>query len=158
MDVQPSTMQYMGIGMGLVSSATSAYGTYAKGQAEKAAYDYDAEITIEQMHEKAATSEEEYSALMGRQRALYAKAGVDVASGSPALVLADTAYKESISQQRIKRAGEQKAALLRWEGEEAAHAGTFGALSTFLTGLGTSAMSAWQINKTNKTPSDGGTI
>jgi hypothetical protein len=150
MDIQPDTMMKMNIGAGLVSSGISAFGSYEKGQAEKAADDYNAQITIEQMHQKMQTSEEEFSALMGRQRALYAKAGVDISSGSPALILASTAYKESLDQQRIKEGGEQRAALLRWEGSEAAHVGEFGAFSTFLTGLAGAGQKWWQMKEGNQ--------
>jgi len=134
--MQPSTLGYANIGMGLLSSGVSAYGSYAAGQAERATGEFNAELELQKMREEMQTSEEQFSSLMGRQRMLYAAAGVDIASGSPLLVLTDTARRQRLEQERIRTGGEQRAQMLRWQGRQASRAGTLGAMSTFLTGLG----------------------
>jgi hypothetical protein len=136
MNIPASTMQGIGAGMSAVGSGVSAISQYKRGQAEKAAYDYNADVVLQRMKEEEQISEEKFSALMGRQRADYAKAGVDITSGSPLLVLADTARKEALEQQRIAAGGRQQADVQRYYGRIAAYEGTTGAMSTFLTGLG----------------------
>jgi hypothetical protein len=145
--IQPSTLQAFNIGMGAVSSSISAYGQYEQGKDQQAAYDYKAQITLDKMKEDMQASEEEFSSLMGRQRSLYAKAGVDIGSGSPLLVMMDTARKEALAQQRIKRGGTQQAELQRYSGRIAGYTGTMDAMSTFMTGLGKSMNEYYQHKK-----------
>jgi hypothetical protein len=97
------------------------------------------------MKEQEETSRLEWTRLMGRQRSLYAKAGVDLTSGSPLLVLADTAMKAEQEQARISTAGKSEATLDRYYGEMAAYAGKMGAWSTFLTGLGKAGMDLYKL-------------
>lgn len=124
-------------GLSLGGSVISAFGQYQSGQMQKAAYDYNAAVALEQMREKMQTSEAKYSALTGRQASLYAKAGVDIASGSPLLVMAHTAAQGAIEQEREYQAGEEQAALDLYYGKVAAYSGTLGGISSFLKGLGT---------------------
>jgi len=139
--------------MGAVSSAVSGFAQYKQGQAQQAAYDYNANVTLEQMKEHEETSEAQYANLMGRQRALYAKAGVDITSGSPLLIAAFTAAQATEEQQRIQYSGETEADLERYYGKVAASSATTGAMSTFLTGLGRSGMQyAWANKNMNINP------
>jgi hypothetical protein len=147
MNISPDTMQLFSSGMGAVSSGISGLAQYEKGQAQKAAYDYQADVTIERMKEEEEASREDFTRLMGRQRSLYAKAGVDINSGSPLLVMMDTAMKESMTQQRIQTAGTEEADLQRYSGSIAARAGTVGGINTFLTGLSSAASKYYQYKK-----------
>jgi len=135
-EMTASTMSGLFSGMSAVSSGISAVSQYKKGQAERAAYDYNANITLENMKQEEISSEQKYAELMGRQRSLYAKAGVDITSGSPLLIAVSTAMQEEEEQQRIKTSGESQATMQRYAGEVAEYAGTTGAMTTFLTGLG----------------------
>jgi hypothetical protein len=134
----PSMAMKMFSGMGMASSGVSAFAQYKQGQAQRSAYDYNANVILENMREQASSSELKFESLMGRQRSLYAKAGVDITSGSPLLILADTAMQASEETGRITESGESQAALQRFYGRMAETSSTTGAFSTFLTGLGKS--------------------
>ena len=122
-------------GLGALGGLVSGIGQYQQGQEQKAAYDYNAAVTIQQMRESMQTSEAKYSTLIGRQASAYAKAGVDIASGSPLLVMAHTAAQGGVEQTREYEAGTEEAALQRYYGKVAAFSGTMGGINTFLSGI-----------------------
>ncbi len=86
--------------------------------------------------------------LTSRQKALYAKAGVDIESGSPLLVMLDSVdqaeqdimmldYARSLDIQRVLAGGEAmdfEAALFRAEGRFRERAGYLGAMGSLLKG------------------------
>lgn len=133
------------LGLGLGGSAMSAYGQYKAGQAEKAANERNAQIVLEQMEEEQASSEASFSRLMGKQRSAYAKAGVDISSGSPLLVYYNTAMREAEEQKKLKRSGTEQAEMLRKYGRNAATAGTVSAATGFLSSLAQTGLQAWQM-------------
>lgn len=145
---QLSSLQQIGLGfsgLGVLNSAVSGYGQYQSGQAQKAAYDYDASVTLQQMRQKEQTSEAKYSSLIGKQATAYAAAGVDVASGSPLLVMAHTAAQSGAEQESEAQSGTEQAALERYYGKIAAFSGTVGGISTFLSGLSKGGLQAANI-------------
>lgn len=145
---QLSQLQQIGLGfsgLGIFNSAVSGYGQYQSGQKQKAAYDYDASVTLAQMRQKEQTSEAKYSSLIGKQATAYAAAGVDVASGSPLLVMAHTAAQSGTEQESEAQAGTEQAALERYYGKIAAFSGTVGGISTFLSGLSKGGLQAANI-------------
>ncbi|MDD2657193.1 MAG: hypothetical protein PHD04_00845 [Candidatus Pacebacteria bacterium] len=131
------------------TAALSAYGMYRQGQAAEDASEYNARISEndalaakEKAEYDAETSAREFKRLMGRQKALYAKAGVDITEGSPLLMMAYQAEEAERDRQAILFGGKtasqsalDKARLFRLEGSNAATAGNISAGSTFLTGL-----------------------
>ena len=131
-------------------TAMSAVGQYKAGQAEKAAYDYNAKVAEQgagTARIAAAREEEVHRAklqrMLGTQKALYGAAGVDIASGSPLLTLMSTAEEGEREAEYIKYGGEvsateklNEARLNRYYGKQSMGAGRFGLYSTFLTGLG----------------------
>lgn len=133
-------LPWINTGVGAVTSATGAYAQYQRGQMEKQAYEYNAQVAEEESRQQQTTSERKYAELMGRQRSLYGKAGVDITTGSPLLVLADTAMQERLEAQRIQAAGKSEAAMQRYYGRMAAYGANVGAMTTFMTGLGKTAM------------------
>lgn len=143
-----SQLQGIGLasaGTSAVGSAVSAFGQYESGQQQKAAYDYNADVTLEQMQQKERTSEATYSNLIGKQATAYAAAGVDIASGSPLLVMAHTAAQGGTEQESEAQAGDQEAALQRYYGKVAAFNGTVGGISSFLSGISKASLSAASI-------------
>lgn len=141
--------------------ATTLYSTYQTskvqrqaGEDERAARNMQAEALDAQAAqvERKGISEEAVSRarlkkLMSSQRALYAKAGVDLSSGSPLTVLAATAYegdKEAagirLNTQEESQGIRSGADLQRFYGRQASKAGRTRAKSTLLSGL-TSAVS-----------------
>jgi len=78
-----------------------------------------------------------------------AKAGVDMASGSPLMVMTATAMKEREESQSIDRAAQMKAEQQRYYGRMAAYTGKVGAMTSFLTGLGRTSTQLYDYMKTN---------
>jgi len=137
-------------GMSAVGGGISAFGQYKAGQMQKTAYDYNAAVDIQNMQEEEQASEAKFSSLMGKQASLYAKAGVDISSGSPLLIRAWTAATGTEEQGRIQEAGTERATLERFYGEEAEAGADVSAFSTFLSGLGKAGIG--YIQATNKGP------
>ncbi len=123
------------LGVSVAGAGLSAVGQYRQGQLQKAGYDYNAKVAREKAAYEEAQSREKLRSLLGTQRALYAKAGVDISSGSPLLVMADTAAKGEEEAQMIKAGGRQESALQRMYGRSAARAGLWGGTSSFMSGL-----------------------
>jgi len=153
--MDPVTLGLISIGVGALGSGMSAFGQYQSGQAQKGAYDYNARIAEQEAgvaRVGAAREEEVHRAklqrMLGTQKALYGAAGVDITSGSPLLTLMSTAEEGEREAEYIKYGGEvsateklNEARLARYYGKQAKTAGTIGAGSTFLTGLGSAGLS-----------------
>jgi hypothetical protein len=138
-----SGLQQIGVGfagVGAINSAVSGLGQYESGQEQKAAYDYDAAMTKEAAQQKQRTSEANFSNLIGKQATAYAASGVDISSGSPLLVMAHTAAQGAVEQVSEAEAGDQQAAIQRYEGKVAAYSGTVGGISSFLSGMTSSGL------------------
>ncbi len=144
------TIAIAALAMSAVGTGVSALGQIQKGKTEKAAGEYNARVSEANAAaiEKKTVYEEEQSRdklkrLMGTQRALYAKAGVDITSGSPLLVLADTAAEGEKEAKMIRYGGDveatqqkNQARLQRLYGSSAYSSGLIGAGSTFFSGMG----------------------
>ena len=137
-----STLMMLFTGLGAVNSAVSGFGQYEAGQQEKAAYDYDAAVTLEKMRQQEQTTEAKYSNLIGKQASSFARAGVDIASGSPLLVMLHTAAQGGVEQASENESGTEEAALQRYYGKVSAFKGTIGGISSFISGLSKAGMSA----------------
>jgi hypothetical protein len=134
--ISPGTMQLMNMGFGAATSALSGIAQWKEGSAQRDMFDRNADIELQKMEEERAISQQKYSQLSGRQRILYAKAGVDIGSGSPLLVMMDTAMEQEIADSRIEKAGKDRASMLRLYGDQAAYSGKQAGISTWLTGIG----------------------
>jgi hypothetical protein len=133
-DGQSSNQWVQGVS-GAVSSYYAGQIQKAGGEAEHAAYDYNAEMVLEQTKEEEQATQAKYSALSSRERSLYAKAGVSLTSGSPLLIAMNTAAQANKETSRIKFAGTAKAKLLQYYGDLAAWSGGVKGNATWLTGL-----------------------
>ena len=131
-----------GAGTGVAGSAVSGIGQYESGQEQKAAYDYNAAVTLEATRQSMQTSEAKYSNLIGKQATAFASAGVDIASGSPLLVALHTAAQSGTEQESEQQSGDQQSALQRYYGRVAAFNGTVGGINTFIGGLSKGITSA----------------
>jgi hypothetical protein len=144
---QTSQLKDIGLGfdaLGAVNSAVAGFGQYESGQQQKAAYDYNADVTLQKSQQQMQTTEANYSNLIGKQATAYAASGVDIASGSPLLVMSHTAGQGGKEQASESEAGSEEAALQRYYGKVAAFSGTVGGISTFLSGLTKAGMNAAQ--------------
>lgn len=143
--------------VGMVASAAgagySAYSSYRQGKAQEKLSNYNAALA----NQEAATKERDAriqanaqraqnERLLATQRALYAKAGVTLATGTPLLVQAEQAATLERSALDIERTGSieagkyrQQAVLDRMAGKSARRAGTNQAIGTILSGVGSVA-------------------
>jgi hypothetical protein len=135
----PSWLPAATFGVSAFSSLIGGIGRYEQGQAERRAYDYNADITIQNARAQAGATAEESSAYIGQQASRYAASGVDIASGSPLLIMAATAGKFARRETQIMQEGDEKAAMLKYYGAIAAFSGTMGGIGSFLSGLSQAA-------------------
>lgn len=138
-------------GVGILSSIIGGFGKYEQGQQERSAYDYNADITLQNMRAKIVANQQNTTKLIGKQATGYAAAGVDIASGSPLLIMAATRARGSVQGEQIKQQGTEEAALERYYGKVAAWGGTMGGIGSFLQGI-TQASTAY-YGATAKPPS-----
>lgn len=144
------SLAVVGLVATVASTAMAAYSSYQQGRTQKEAYDYTARINEENARavKEKTTLEEEQSRertkrLIGHQRTLYAKAGVNLSSGSPLLTFAETAAEGEEESMAIRAGGNvagnqelNQETLNRFYGNNAFTAGKIGAATTFLSGLG----------------------
>lgn len=138
-----SQLQDVGIGfagLGALSAAFSGFGQYQSGQEQRGAYDYNADMTLQATDQKMQTTEAQYAQLIGKQAAAYASSGVDIASGSPLLIMAHAAAQSGLQQESEFQSGTEEAALQRYYGKVAAFRGTVGGISSFISGLSGAGM------------------
>ncbi len=133
------------VAMGLLSAQAQ----YQSGRAQQRAYEQrarideaDAQAARERGILEEGQSRERTKRLLGEQRALYGKAGVALSSGSPLLVLAETAAEGEEEAMAIRAGtnaaytrGMSQAGLNRFYGRSAYSAGKVGAATTFLNSL-----------------------
>ncbi len=142
-----AALPIIAIAASVAGTAMSAIGQYRAGQAQEAANEYNAQITERKAVQEEQASRDRLRKLMGTQRAMYAKAGVNLSSGSPLLVLAETAAEGEKEALNIRYGGQEESNLQRFYGTQAKKAGTIGAASTLLTGLGQAGTSYYDLKK-----------
>ena len=139
-------------GIGMISSLFGGISEYKTGQAEKSAYDYNAQVTLQNMRAQMVASQQKYSQLAGRQASAYARAGVDISSGSPLLMMTATAGRGGEEAAQIKQAGTEEAALQEYTGRIAAWKGTMGGIGDFLSGMTSSLSNFYRTIGPNPKP------
>ena len=140
--MDPSMLMMLFAGDKAFAGMAAGVGQYEQGQEQEGAYDYNSQISLDQMQQKMQTSEAKYSNLIGKQATAYARAGVDIASGSPLLMMAHTAAQSGVEQESESQAGTEEAALQKYYGKVAAWSGTIGGISTAIAGLSQAGMMA----------------
>lgn len=120
---------------GGTSSLLSGAGKVLSGQEQKQAYDYNADITTLNTNNQVVANDQKFSTLVGRQATAYAGAGVDIASGSPLLIMAATKARGAQESEQIEQAGTEEANLQRYYGRIAAFSGTMSGIGSFLQGM-----------------------
>lgn len=143
---------------GVVGSAMSANAQAQAGEAEKKAYEFNAQLKeqeAEQLKTKAmwdeSLSREQSREHIAKMRAMYAKSGVRLDEGSPLLVMADSAAKAEKDALAIRWGGDvdytqaiNEANLMRFYGKNAAKTGRTQAGVTMLQGIGNAGMAYGQ--------------
>lgn len=133
--MSPQTQAGASAGIGMVGSLLSGIGQYESGKQEKVAFDYNAEIDLQNMSSEMIASQQRYSQLVGKQATAYAASGVDITSGSPLLMMAATAGRGGRQAEQIRQQGTEAATLESFYGKVAAWRGTMAGVGTFLSGL-----------------------
>ena len=142
------TVAIIGAAAAVAGTAVSAYAAYSAGQAQQQASKYNAKVAANQAEaaRNAAAVRAQQAALQHRRVAASnvaaaGSSGVEVAAGSPLLVLADEAMQADLEQQRIRYGGELEAStqranerLFRFQGQQARAAGGLRAGTTLLSG------------------------
>lgn len=136
---------------GGTSSALSGVGKIVSGQQQQSADNYNADITKLNTDNQVVANQQKFTELVGRQGSSYAASGVDIASGSPLLIMAATAARGARESEQIEQAGTEEAAMQRYYGRIAAFSGTMSGIGSFLSGM-TSDLSAYGKLKNNPTP------
>lgn len=136
---------------GGTSAALGGAGKIISGQQQQQAYDYNADVTTINTSNQVVANQQKFSELVGRQATGYAGAGVDIASGSPLLIMAATAARGAQQGEQIEEAGTEEANLQRYYGKIAAFTGTMSGIGSFLQGM-TSDLSAYGKLTNNPTP------
>lgn len=136
---------------GGTSSALTGAGKFLSGQQQQQGYDYNADITLQNTKNQVVSNQQKFSELVGRQASSYAGAGVDIASGSPLLIMAATAARGAQQNEQIEEAGKEQADMQRYYGKIAAFSGTMSGIGSFLNGL-TGDLSSYGKLTNNPTP------
>ena len=152
MAIATSTALLIAAGAAVAGAGVSAYSSYQSGQATKRLMNYNAELANQDamVRERdgrilANAQRLQNQRLLARQRALYAKGGVDM-TGTPLLVQAEQAGQLEMAALEVERQGSieagrfrQQAVLDRMQGKAAARAGSLNAVGTILQGSGQAA-------------------
>src|ERR1017187_10432323 len=147
-----TTMAGANMGMGMIGSLLAGMGLYDAGKDEQKAYDYNADITMQNTGNEMVSSQQKYSALVGKQATAYTASGVDMTRGSPLLMMAATAGRGGKQAAQIYEAGTEEANLERYYGKIAAWKGKLQGIGTFLGGMSKSATG--YLNATGYIPTD----
>lgn len=120
---------------GGTSSALTGVSKYEQGQQQQQAYDYNADVTKINANSQVVAEQQKFTQLVGRQASGYAASGVDIASGSPLLIMAATAARGGQQGEQIQQAGDEQSAMERYYGAQAAFTGTMSGIGAFLQGM-----------------------
>lgn len=150
----PQTTSGATFGLGVLSSAISGFGKVEQGQEQQKAYDYNADITTLNTANKVQATQQQFTALAGKQATAYSASGVDIATGSPLLIMAATMARSGQQEEEIEQAGTEEAALQRYYGKIAAFGGTMSGIGSFLNGVSADA-TAYTKGTFNPLPSVG---
>lgn len=119
----------------IAGTALSAFSSIKAGSEQKKWYDYNSGVARENADFEAGQLERKGEALKGRQRVMYAKAGV-TNEGTPSSVIADTSLQLAKDVAAIRYKGAKMADIQEETGRGSQEAGYWGAGTTILTGLG----------------------
>lgn len=122
---------------GGASSAETGVGKIMQGSEQQKAYDYNAAITTLNTNNAVVSNQDKVSKLTGQQATAYAASGVDIASGSPLLIMAATAARGGTQGEQIEQSGTEEAAMQRYYGKMAAFNGITSGVGGFLNGVTT---------------------
>lgn len=128
-----------------VESAFSSFGQarndYMQGKALKSIYETQGITSLYESELAAKDVALQNKQILGEEKTLYAKAGVDITSGSPLLVMSDTAGKGAVEVNRAKQQGISGYLTSQYYGKVAK-------ISANMSSLSNTIMGTWQTIKT----------
>lgn len=125
--------------LSLVGASSSAQAQQEAGRAEQDAYNVNAALAKQKGEQEEEISRDRLRRLMATQRTLYAKAGVDLSSGSPLSLLVATKAEGEKEALNIRIGAQKEAAVDEWSGVLANKTAQTKSRSTLLTGLAQTA-------------------
>lgn len=143
--MDPLTAALVFGGLQVAGALSSANAQKKAGEAEQAAYNVNAAMVEQRGEQEESAARDKLRRLMGTQRAAYAKAGVDLSSGSPLSLLAFTKAEGEKEALNIRLEAQKEAAVGRWTGAQAAETAKQKANATLLTGLGQAGSTAFSV-------------
>lgn len=157
------TLLISSLALTAVGTGISAYSSYQAGKAQQSLNNYNASVNDQAAADAArdgkilaANARAKNEAIKARQRALYAKAGVVSATGTPLLVQVQQAGELEMGALEVEQQANAKAAQLRQQavldrmaGKIARTTGGLNAAATVLTGAGqaTSTLTNYRLYK-----------
>ena len=151
------TLAFAAIAASLAGAGISAYSMYQQGQAQEAMGKYNAKVAENQATAEADVAQENAKRQreMNRRqlsaiRAKMAGSGVSQSQGSSLDVLGSAASELELQTLDLFREGEAKqisyrnqAGMDRWQGKQAAQAGTIGAIGSLIGGVASTGQSLY---------------
>lgn len=119
----------------LATTGMDAYSSIAASRAQAQAIEAQGAQEQAQAEFEASKLEREKKATRSRQRALYAKAGVDISAGSPLEVMADTAKEYEADIEQVRRIGALSYMTAKKQAKNVSTAGFWQGGTTILSGL-----------------------
>lgn len=128
-----STMPTLGQGLGIAGDLFSAFGDLQAGQSTADAYNYNAQLALEQGQFDVSGLDVEETDTLSTQKAMYAKAGVAM-SGSALDVALNTASNFEMDKSIANYNAQSKANMDEYQGRMAKQQGEFKAGMSILSG------------------------
>lgn len=114
-------------------SVLKGFGALQKGKDTKRAYDYNADLTLQDLTFQLDDITGNEQDILGVQKAMIAKRGVEL-SGSPLDLMVKSASNAEMDRQIARYNAESKANMLRYQGALAKSQGEFDAGMSFISG------------------------
>jgi hypothetical protein len=108
---------------GMTSSGSGIASSYYESRAQASVLKREEQQAAIETQMAQEASGKKFASLSAEERTLYGKAGVDITSGSPLLIMSDTAAEGELEQERIGWAGYEKRKMLRWYQHVIKHGG-----------------------------------
>jgi hypothetical protein len=139
---------FIAMGITAAGGVMSASAQSEEGQMEKIANEANAKVIEINASKEEIAKRRENQQILASQRTLYSKAGVDLSSGSPLLIMSQSAAEAEREAMDIRYSGKREGRLMRYYGRQAKSAADVKAGSTLLTTIGNTATqyANWKYN------------
>jgi len=98
----------------MLSTGSEGTTSYYESRAEESALERNAAMSLIEAEEASKEIQREGEAMLGTERTLFAKAGVDPTKGSPLAVQEETAKEIQYQKAKVKWSGMEQARMYKW--------------------------------------------